>query len=357
MTKDFKSLLQICFQKKSLTLPIYKSERSGGPDHSPLWISNVIVYNGDKFSGNISSTKIEAEQSAAYSALKSLKLLNSDEIVNKDIKLPKDNGLTLGCDKNLTKSEKIFTFNDSILNNLTLHNNPQVNPISNNNTIRSNNRPLDSDYRLFNNFDDNVKYNNSNIESNNLFHHKTSNQDYRSNNDTFKSNNHIRSNNNVRSNSPRFKNNTVSDNVISKYSGNSIFNRSVYLKQSKGSIFKSNERIALIVDIENLHTFVDKLPDKINNVTIYVFVGEHHSLVNKKYNKNEIIIVSESTRPNGTDSCIQVYVGMLLTKNLYDYYLIATRDNFGSSLVDVITSKMFSSLGEVVTDPSTLIFS
>lgn len=99
------------------------------------------------------------------------------------------------------------------------------------------------------------------------------------------------------------------------------------------------DRICVLIDLENLQKFPDDITDDeiLNkNLTIYVFVGKHHCLADKKLSNGIIRIISPSTRPNGTDTCIQVYTGMLLVKEYYDLYLIATRDNFGSTLAEMI---------------------
>jgi hypothetical protein len=96
------------------------------------------------------------------------------------------------------------------------------------------------------------------------------------------------------------------------------------------------KRTCLLVDVENLPSFIDDVVSNIRGLDIYGFVGKHHCLVDKDLPNNAIKIVSPSTRKDGTDSCMQMYVGYLLTLNKYDTYYIATRDHFGGALVDVI---------------------
>lgn len=97
-------------------------------------------------------------------------------------------------------------------------------------------------------------------------------------------------------------------------------------------------KTALLVDVENLPKFIDELPLNINNLTVYAFIGRHHCLVDKKFPPGTIKVISPSTRPDGTDTCMQVYTGALLSKEVYDTYLIATRDHYGSALVEMIMS-------------------
>jgi hypothetical protein len=92
------------------------------------------------------------------------------------------------------------------------------------------------------------------------------------------------------------------------------------------------------VDVENLPRFIDEIGSRLSIYTVYAFVGEHHCLIDKEYPKGVIKIISPSTRPDGTDCCMQVYTGMLLAQEAYDTYLIATRDHYGSALVEMISS-------------------
>lgn len=101
-------------------------------------------------------------------------------------------------------------------------------------------------------------------------------------------------------------------------------------------------KTALLVDVENLPKLISELPVIYGSFTIYAFVGEHHPLVGanfcQKKAHTEIKIISPSSRPDGTDTCMQLHVGWFLRDNAYDAYLIGTRDHFGGSLVDMITS-------------------
>jgi hypothetical protein len=95
---------------------------------------------------------------------------------------------------------------------------------------------------------------------------------------------------------------------------------------------------AMLVDVENLPKLISQLPVFAGKMTIYAFVGKHHHLASADYNERVVRIISPSTRPDGTDTCIQVYAGKFLASDTYDLYLIATRDHFGASLVDIIRS-------------------
>ena len=97
-------------------------------------------------------------------------------------------------------------------------------------------------------------------------------------------------------------------------------------------------RTVLLVDVENMPNFVEEVVKEIMGLYIYAFVGEHHCLAGKIFPQGVKKVLSPSTRPDGTDTCMQVYVGYFLARDEYDTYLIATRDHYGSALVDMITA-------------------
>lgn len=96
------------------------------------------------------------------------------------------------------------------------------------------------------------------------------------------------------------------------------------------------DRTVLLVDVENLPKFVDSVVKIYNNLDIYAFVGKKHCLAHKEVPNGVHKILSPSTRQDGTDTCMQVYVGYLLANNKYDNYLIATMDHYGDVLVEMI---------------------
>ena len=108
--------------------------------------------------------------------------------------------------------------------------------------------------------------------------------------------------------------------------------------QNSNKKMRVNDRTALFVDVENLPKFAEEAAANIDNITIYAFVGYHHCLSEKVFPDNIIKVLSPSTRSDGSDTCMQIYIGVLLSQNKYDTYLIATRDHYGSALVDMITS-------------------
>lgn len=179
-----KNELQEYFQKSRLPCPEYKSERMGGTDHQPHWISTVKLFDGTEIKGEIRSTKSKAELNAAEKALEVLLILN-----RKTVKTPK-----------------------------------------------------------------------------------------------------------------------------------------LYV-----------ENAALLVDVENLPNFIDEVCDIVQGLDIYAFIGHHHCLATKSFAPFVKKIESHSTRVDGTDTCMQVYTGYFLSQNKYNKYFIATRDHYGSTLVEMIT--------------------
>lgn len=98
---------------------------------------------------------------------------------------------------------------------------------------------------------------------------------------------------------------------------------------------KSYYETAIIVDVEN-KPIVNKLAEIYPSVDIYAFVGKYHPLASTTYPKNVSVILSNSTRPDGTDSCIQIHLGMFMYTRLYSYYIIVSQDKFAFSAADTM---------------------
>ena len=151
------------------------------------------------------------------------------------------------------------------------------------------------------------------------------------------------------------KPNTSSVKCVSLPTSPTICNKST--KNKSINTTENKKRIAVLVDVENLHKFIEGITDRLNEFTVYAFIGIHHCLSDKEYPDNVIKILSPSTRPDGTDTCMQVYTGMLLSQEKYDEYIIVTRDHFGSSLVEMIIYPSFGwkpKPARLVTKPSQL---
>jgi len=107
-------------------------------------------------------------------------------------------------------------------------------------------------------------------------------------------------------------------------------------------MLKIHRRTALIVDVENLPKFISQIPEYEGPMVIYAFIGKHHPLAAVDYDHQVVKILSPSHRKNGTDTCIQTWVGASLMQDDFEEYLIASYDHFAASLVDLIKSDKFS---------------
>lgn len=72
--RNYKTFLQEITQKKFNTLPKYKLSQEDGLDHKKIFFINVII-NDNIFGEGIGKSKKEAEQNAAYHALKKMKAI------------------------------------------------------------------------------------------------------------------------------------------------------------------------------------------------------------------------------------------------------------------------------------------
>jgi hypothetical protein len=66
-----KNQLQEYFQKRNLSVPIYRTFRVGGPPHDPTWTCNVTLPTGEIYGSREFKNKKEAEMDAAQIVLKS----------------------------------------------------------------------------------------------------------------------------------------------------------------------------------------------------------------------------------------------------------------------------------------------
>jgi hypothetical protein len=398
-----KNRLQELYQKRKLSLPKYKTVRRGGPDHKPLWISIVTLHGGTKHTGDVCPTKSDAELSAAMRALETKinqtesPLVNNYSIVNtnSDIKL-------------VVKSNNL-----PINHSRTIVNTPPINvPIPKNvphTTV--NTAPINVSRATVNTAPINISHTNVNIPPQSDVSNKINTHPINLSNNTndvpplidnsrntyaapapsvndsrnaisvpkfYSPNIHIAQLNDFgRGDSDQnniitggLDRNTVSKPISvpnkpfgKRSAGFSTGSSCATLSKISDLTVRGKDtlgRAAILVDVENMPKFIDDIKDmifvpKYTSVTIYAFVGEHHCLVDKDFPEHVVKIISPSTRPDGTDCCIQVYTGMLLAREEYDTYLIATRDHFGSALVEMI---MTSNLGwnnkcaRVVTKPA-----
>ena len=101
----------------------------------------------------------------------------------------------------------------------------------------------------------------------------------------------------------------------------------------------------LLVDVENIPKIIQSVLGKYidfpENLWIYAFVGKHHSqsaVISSIKHPRVSKILSPSTRKDGTDTCMQIYVGMFLYDETFEEYMVCTRDHFGDTLVEFIES-------------------
>ncbi len=108
----------------------------------------------------------------------------------------------------------------------------------------------------------------------------------------------------------------------------------------------------IIIDVENMPKILNEVVPLLaiyTNLYVYAFVGEHHpqhditintqkNILDDDRRSRVTVVSSKSTRPDGSDTCIQLYVGAFLFDETYDAYLICTIDHFGGGMVDLISA-------------------
>jgi hypothetical protein len=324
-----KNTLQEYFQKKGLSLPKYNTIRCGGADHTPLWKSTVILTGGYKFEGNVNQNKTKAEEDAAITA------------------------------HNWLKSNDTFSRIPENGNNATNVNHRAFETHSyseNPNATNVYHRAASEEYGIPNTT--NMYYRTTSgvdqiLNATNMYHRATPEVHeipmIRSNvsnmqNETYRPNTSgVRVDmSNLCHDTSVISPNTPSRSIRRNNRGVSIdstHNTNIIPAPSIHRTILFDQRTVLLVDVENLPNFIDDVCKEIQGLSIYAFIGYHHALCDKQFAVDVNKVLSPSTRTDGTDSCMQVYVGYFLANNKYDTYLIATRDHFGSSLVDMITSK------------------
>jgi hypothetical protein len=67
-----KNELQEYFQKRRIVLPVYKTNRVGGPDHQPVWIAQITIADGRIFMSSPNISKKAAELEAARIAFEEI---------------------------------------------------------------------------------------------------------------------------------------------------------------------------------------------------------------------------------------------------------------------------------------------
>lgn len=102
-------------------------------------------------------------------------------------------------------------------------------------------------------------------------------------------------------------------------------------------------RTVLVVDVENMPKLAEEFirsVDTPHNLWLVLFVGKHthHRDATKalERHRNVSVVESPSMRKNGTDTCVQMHVAIMLHKRAFEHYLVCTRDHFGACLVEFI---------------------
>ena len=113
------------------------------------------------------------------------------------------------------------------------------------------------------------------------------------------------------------------------------------LEESKDSAnvappLKDSFLTAVIVDAEHFLSLIRKIvPHK--NSNIYVFLGQHHDLINTTFPLGITKIVNSSHRRDN-ECFIQMYTGWLLAEGKYDKYIFVTDERLACSLARLTTS-------------------
>lgn len=103
-------------------------------------------------------------------------------------------------------------------------------------------------------------------------------------------------------------------------------------------------RMAIFIDVENLPSMIfssvtlkQKYPKA--GITIFACVGKHHHAAKNDFGKRVNKVVVPTTRKDGVDTFIQMYIGHLMHGSEYDSFAIVTGDHFGHALAELIETK------------------
>lgn len=277
---SMKNKVQEHYQKLGIELPKYETFRCGGSDHIPHFKSKVTLMDNQIFEGKISNNKAKAEESAAETVLL---WMESQPIhsVHSRMSLTSNASNIQTCPLFYTPCKK---YPSNLERNLNIHQKESL--MNSVNKIDVSRLSIDDSYE---NKSIDRKARHIGIEK-------------------------------------------ALSTPINK-------NGNPKTLSTSRPLLTLNSRIVLLVDVENMPHFIDNVLEEIKGLTVYAFIGYHHNLCDKEFPPSVIKVLSPSTRTDGTDTCIQVHVGYFLANNMYHTYLIGTRDHFGSSLVDMITSE------------------
>lgn len=116
--------------------------------------------------------------------------------------------------------------------------------------------------------------------------------------------------------------------------------------------------MAVLIDVENMPNMIfsavtlkQKYPKA--NIKIFACLGQHHHSSGKNFGKNVTKVLVPTTRKDGVDTFIQMFVGKLLVQSSsFKSYAIVTRDHFGHALAELIESNVIGG-GDIVTPDDT----
>lgn len=292
-----KNKLQEYAQKNILPMPKYDTIRLHSKDHMVQWKSSVIFTMTDekkyRANGNPSSTKINTEQSAAQKAL------NYISLISPVIRPTR----AYASESNLFDSKE-GKFDD-------LHKKPSNLPPLPSNKILSNTIPeernssnKDSDYHS-----KKVDYHSS--ERAGIFDAKrrlSKKVDYHFEGEGVRT-------------TPKFK-----PNVENSKAKNTP---------------KTTNKTLIIIDVENVHKALDDILSRVSkskNIDILCVISEDHYMKTKLNLSDPRVrlIEAPTSRSDGADIGIVMYIGFVLAREAYQRYFIVSQDHFADAAVDCI---------------------
>jgi hypothetical protein len=110
-------------------------------------------------------------------------------------------------------------------------------------------------------------------------------------------------------------------------------------------------KIIILIDAENLPNMIEEAK-KVENATVLAFVGKYHHSAEKDWGVETIVV--NTTRKDGVDCYIQMFMGKMIIANEKRYYIIVTRDHFGHTLAEIVNNESKKHKCVVVTTKSQL---
>ena len=116
---------------------------------------------------------------------------------------------------------------------------------------------------------------------------------------------------------------------------------SIQTKTEENKKIYQGESVAILVDLENQPSIVDKLVQKVNlnesNLEILVFVSGNSHLIDKEWESKKIIkCMIPSVRSDAADTYMIFKVGQLVQQKAYTKFIIVSRDHFAKTLEEIL---------------------